>query len=198
MSKSPQTILQKLGEIQNTIKVPKNKWNEFGKYYYRDNETIIETVKPVAHELGCVVVQHDCIVEVGGRIYVKATTELVDMESGEKAEVSAFAREAESLKGQMEAMITGGASSYARKYSANGLFALDDSDDPDHPREDGTKKKKTAPSAPAKPDKPWLNQGTADWKKAVLVAKKFGNIDKLMSIYSISKANQELLKESIK
>ena len=43
----------------------------------------------------------------------------------------AYAREAETKKGMDEAQITGSASSYARKYALNGLFAIDDTKDPD-------------------------------------------------------------------
>jgi len=47
------------------------------------------------------------------------------------AEVSAFAREAETKKGMDDAQITGSASSYARKYALNGLFCIDDTKDAD-------------------------------------------------------------------
>jgi hypothetical protein len=42
-----------------------------------------------------------------------------------------FAREAETKKGMDESQITGAASSYARKYALNGLFAIDDTKDAD-------------------------------------------------------------------
>ena len=66
----------------------------------------------------------DDIVEVGGRVYVKATATL----SNEEGYVSqaAFAREPEMKKGMDESQITGCASSYARKYALNGLLAIDD------------------------------------------------------------------------
>ena len=43
----------------------------------------------------------------------------------------AYAREPESKKGMDESQITGAASSYARKYALNGLFAIDDTKDAD-------------------------------------------------------------------
>jgi hypothetical protein len=73
----------------------------------------------------------DEIVEVGGRIYVKATATLHHCESGESISVSAYARESETKKGMDDAQITGSASSYARKYALNGLFMIDDTKDPD-------------------------------------------------------------------
>ena len=51
--------------------------------------------------------------------------------------VSGFAREAENKKGMDDAQITGSASSYARKYALNGLFAIDDTKDPDATNDHG-------------------------------------------------------------
>ena len=42
-----------------------------------------------------------------------------------------------------EAQITGSASSYARKYALNGLFAIDDTKDPDALNTHGTSNKPT-------------------------------------------------------
>ena len=47
------------------------------------------------------------------------------------AQSTALAREALDKKGMDVAQITGAASSYARKYALNGLFAIDDTKDPD-------------------------------------------------------------------
>jgi hypothetical protein len=60
---------------------------------------------------------------------VKATASLTLNE--ESVEVSAYARETETRKGMDDAQITGSASSYARKYALNGLFAIDDTKDAD-------------------------------------------------------------------
>ena len=71
---------------------------------------------------------------MGGDNYVVATATLIDLEDDNKTVANtAWAREPESLKGQTPAQITGGSSSYARKYALNGLFAIDDGkDDPDN------------------------------------------------------------------
>jgi cell pole-organizing protein PopZ len=73
----------------------------------------------------------DEIIIVSERYYVKATATIMEISTGEKIEVSAFARESLSKKGQDESQITGTASSYARKYALNGLFLLDDTKDAD-------------------------------------------------------------------
>jgi hypothetical protein len=71
----------------------------------------------------------DEIVSIGERIYVKATATLSNGEYTFTA--SAYAREEETKKGMDAAQITGSASSYARKYALNGLFAIDDTKDAD-------------------------------------------------------------------
>ena len=124
-------MLTKLMQIQTKIKAPKNLYNSFGKYKYRNAEGICEAVKPYLEEYKCALTLSDEIIEVGGRIYVKATARLHDTETLESVECSAMARESEEKKGMDDSQITGTASSYARKYALNGLFLLDDTKDAD-------------------------------------------------------------------
>ena len=124
-------MFRKLMNIQTKIKAPKNLYNSFGKYKYRNAEGICEAVKPYLAEENCSLTLADEIIEVGGRVYVKATATLFDNESEKCISVSALAREAEEKKGMDESQITGTASSYARKYAFNGLFLLDDTKDAD-------------------------------------------------------------------
>lgn len=138
-------MFTKLVEIQTKIKAPKNLYNSFGKYKYRNAEGICEAVKPFLAEQKCVLILSDEIIEVGGRIYVKATATLYDNETGAYISASAMAREAEKKAGMDDSQITGTASSYARKYALNGLFLLDDTKDADsdeHHTELEEKKKK--------------------------------------------------------
>lgn len=118
-----------LNKIQAELKAPKNLHNSFGGYNYRSAESILEAVKPLLNENGAILTLSDEIVEVGGRIYVKATATF--RAGDEFFEVTAYAREAESKKGMDESQITGTASSYARKYALNGLFLIDDTKDAD-------------------------------------------------------------------
>ena len=124
-------IRQKLQGIQSSLKAPKGQTNKFGGYRYRSAEDILEALKPLLGEWGCSLVIQDDMVEVGGRVYVKASANLIDNETESVLSTSAFAREAEAKKGMDDAQITGSASSYARKYALNGLFAIDDTKDPD-------------------------------------------------------------------
>lgn len=125
------SIAEKFMRIQTEIKAPKNLYNNFGKYYYRNAEGICEAVKPYLEKEKCVLTLTDSIVEVGGRIYVEAIATLTDCESDTFFATTAYARESLEKKGMDDSQITGTASSYARKYALNGLFLLDDTKDAD-------------------------------------------------------------------
>jgi len=141
--------MKTLAEIQQTLKAPKGQVNAFGKYKYRSCEDILEAVKPLLGEWSLIIT--DMIVEVGGRVYVAATAEIsktcLILEEGKpdtervfSHKATGFAREAENKKGMDDAQITGSASSYARKYALNGLFAIDDTKDPDSTNNHNDKK----------------------------------------------------------
>ena len=123
------TLHNSLVEIQATLKAPKGQYNSFGKYKYRSAEDILEAVKPILRAQNCKLIIWDEIVQVGERIYVKATATISD--DTESLSVCAFAREEDEKKGMDASQVTGAASSYARKYALNGLFAIDDTKDAD-------------------------------------------------------------------
>lgn len=120
-------VYSELSRIQTELNVPKNAFNSFGKYKYRNIEDITEAYKKVKG--GTFLNFSDKIVVVGERIYIEATATL--SYKGQTVSVTGYAREPESKKGMDESQITGAASSYARKYAAGGLFAIDDNKDPD-------------------------------------------------------------------
>ena len=121
--------MEALIKIQSELKANKSQYNSFGKYYYRSCEDILEALKPLLTKYNATMYITDEVVEVGGRVYVKATTTISD--GKESISVSAYAREPETRKGMDDAQVTGATSSYARKYCLNGLFAIDDSKDAD-------------------------------------------------------------------
>lgn len=133
-------VYLKLVEVQNKLKAPKNQFNKFGNYAYRNCEDILEALKPILAEVKAVVNMSDEVVLVGERYYIKATVKFIDAETGEVVEASAMAREEENKKGMDSSQLTGSTSSYARKYALNGLFAIDDTKDSDttntHGKED--------------------------------------------------------------
>ena len=122
--------MKELIKIQSELKAPKAQFNAFGKYKYRKAEDVLEALKPLLSKYSCFVTLSDEIASIDGRFYVKAVATIKN-EAGEVVTVSAFAREEESKKGMDGAQITGAASSYARKYALNGLFAIDDTKDAD-------------------------------------------------------------------
>ena len=138
------SVYKKLIEVQSKLKAPKNQYNSFGKYSYRNCEDILEALKPILREVGATIIISDEVVSVNERYYVKATVKFIDTETGDMVEASANAREEDNKKGMDSSQLTGSTSSYARKYALNGLFAIDDTKDSDftntHDKED---KKKT-------------------------------------------------------
>lgn len=124
------SIYETLSHIQVELKAPKNLYNSFGKYKYRNAESILEAAKPLCAKYGCTLTVSDEVVLIGDRYYIKATATVQDKD-GNTIGRTAFAREDETKKGMDGAQITGTASSYARKYALNGLFCIDDTKDPD-------------------------------------------------------------------
>lgn len=122
-------IYETLCKIQAALKAPKNQYNKFGNYNYRNCEDILEALKPLLSENKACVTLSDEMVILENRFYVKATATFI--QGGENVSVSAYAREDEAKKGMDGSQITGSASSYARKYALNGLFAIDDTKDSD-------------------------------------------------------------------
>ena len=121
--------MDKLLAIQSELKAPKGQYNSFGKYKYRSCEDILEAVKPLLKKYEAVLTISDDMVEIGERVYVKATATL---RCGEQVYTNtAFAREPDDKKGMDVSQVTGTASSYARKYCLNGLFLIDDTKDAD-------------------------------------------------------------------
>jgi hypothetical protein len=139
-------IRQKLQGIQSSLKAPKGQTNKFGGYNYRSCEDILTALKPLLAEWGCSLVIDDNLESCECRVYIKATATLADNDSDEVISTSGFAREAENKKGMDDAQITGSASSYARKYALNGLFAIDDTKDPDATNTHGKGSSSSAPT----------------------------------------------------
>jgi len=119
-----------MSEIQANLKCAKSQFNSFGKYNYRSCEDIVEAVKPILAKYKYHLTMSDDVVCAGNRVYIKATCRVMEADKV-IAESTALAREAEIKKGMDDSQITGTASSYARKYALNGLFAIDDTKDAD-------------------------------------------------------------------
>ena len=140
------TLIEKISKVQNELKAPKSQYNSFGKYNYRSCEDIVEAVKPLLAKQGLALFIKDEMVFVGERYYIQATATITDGET--EISTTALAREPLEKKGMDESQITGTASSYARKYALNGLFAIDDTKDADslNTSKDYTEKTHNAPN----------------------------------------------------
>lgn len=138
------SIYKKLCSVQSELKAPKSQFNNFGKYKYRNQEDILEALKPLLakHELSLTI--HDEVFEIQERVYIKAIVTLFDFE-GQSITVSAQAREEDSKKGMDASQVSGATSSYARKYALNGMFLIDDTKDADSTQGDP----KTSASKPS-------------------------------------------------
>lgn len=134
-------IDEKLMMIQAELKAPKSQYNSFGKYNYRNCEDILEAVKPLCKKYGAHVRVTDELMMIGDRFYVMATAILTDIETAETINTHAYAREEAEKKGMDGSQVTGAASSYARKYALNGLFAIDDTKDSDTTNTHGKEEK---------------------------------------------------------
>lgn len=124
--------------IQAELKVPKGQKNDYGGYNYRSLEDINQAIKPIALKFGSYVTYTDRLEQIGERYYISAKCRLITP-FGEISSI-AYAREQESRKGMDASQITGSASSYARKYAAQGLFALGGDDADSMPPEPGPAK----------------------------------------------------------
>lgn len=198
-------------KIQEELHAPKNQRNSFGNYNYRSAEDIIEAVKPIAHKYGYSLNISDEVVEVGGRIYVKATASLIPEDAKKTLHIAiGFAREEETKKGMDASQITGASSSYARKYALNGLLAIDDTKD-----SDATNQHDDSKNAPIKAsvgqsgsqfpfpqlkqgETKWLNENTQEFATIKALIEKGATMTEVRKYFSVSKKVSDKLLESVK
>jgi len=116
-------LVKKLGKIQKNLVCEKNLYNNFGKYKYRNLESIFDALKSHLGDTLAVRIDED-IVLIGDRYYIKATAIITD--GIDSISTSAFARESLTKKGMDDSMVTISTSSYASKSAMQKLFMLDD------------------------------------------------------------------------
>lgn len=137
-------LIKQLAEIQQNLKVKKGRYNKFGEFYYRNMEDIMEAVKPLLN--GLVLTFSDEVREIGGQLYIVAIAKLSDGKND--ILTTGYARETMEKKKYDSSQLTGSASTYARKYAANGLFCLDDTKDSDATNNGGIKQSPPRPELP--------------------------------------------------
>lgn len=179
---------ERVCELQNELKAPKNQYNSFGKYKYRSCEDILEAVKPLCKKHKVLLTISDEIVVIDGRYYIKATASLRDYSTDSMIVNSALAREEDTKKGMDSSQITGTASSYARKYCLNGLFMIDDTKDLDT---DECHKQTTNKSTSSKKSSEKAQGGSNRDKVMALASEKGISAVDLAKKYQLSKDTTE-------
>lgn len=171
--------MKELIAIQSELKAPKNQFNAFGKYKYRNCEDILEAVKPLLLKYGCTLTIDDEVKEVGGLVFIEATASI--QKDLEGRTVRAQAGIDPNRKGMDIAQSYGSSSSYARKYALNGLFLIDDTKDPDSTNDHGGKKEELTPAHVK-----W--QGAKD-----SLANGKVTLEQIKSVYILTAQNEKLL-----
>ena len=167
-------IYSELARIQHELNAPKNLFNKFGNYYYRNAEGILAAVKPLLNGLALIV--NDEPMMVGERYYIKATATLTNGE--ESVSATAYAREDEVKKGMDGCQLTGACSSYARKYALNALLMIDDTKDSD----DDSLSPKNPKNEPEKPVQKETKPVKQDAPAKVEVTKKIPPANPVQSL----------------
>ena len=171
--------------IQQNLQAPKSEYNSFGKFNYRSLESILAALKPLLAQQHCGIRFADDVVEHGGRTFVRSTLYFFN-DKGESISTTAEAEHSATKTGMDSAQITGAASSYARKYCLNGLFAIDDTKDPDsnayveQTQEPVKKTPARRTRTTAQPAAPASNPRYAAIEKAL---SKVTDIDSLLDLY---------------
>lgn len=177
--------MKKLIEIQNELKAPKNQYNSFGKYKYRNCEDILEALKPILKKHECTLSITDEVKELGGVLFVEAVATISDgkllIQSKAQAGIDP------NRKGMDIAQSFGSSSSYARKYALNGLFLIDDTKDADATNDHKPTKKET---------KTRLAPNTAEYRKVFEGLRNGFSMEQVKTKYNVSKqVESQLLKE---
>lgn len=123
----------KLTLIQNEMKAPKTKRNEFGGFNYRTTDEIQYFLKPLCAKYHTQVIPTTESVVMGWAetlvgVYQKATVSMLDADTGELiAESTAMAREDDSKKGMSAPQVSASAAQFAVKRALEQLLMLDGS-----------------------------------------------------------------------
>ena len=186
-------------KIQSELKVPKNQYNSFGKYKYRNAEDILEAVKPLLARENLLMLISDEPINIGDRIYIMSTVTISNGEN--KVTTQALAREPLVQKGMNDSQITGSASSYARKYALNGMFCIDDTKDADsinNTKEPTPIKSKSTSMEKNEDEKEWLNPNSENYKKVLAAMINGYTITQVRDKYKVSKEVTSKLENDIK
>lgn len=183
-------LYEKLVDIQGRLKAPKNQYNSFGKYKYRNCEDILEAVKPllVEHKLVLTISDtvNDNFYSDRSLVFVEALARITD--GTDTVEVAAQAGIDPNRKGMDIAQSFGSSSSYARKYALNGLFLIDDTKDADSTN---THDGKPEPQN----DKEWLPESGTKFDNAKNALENGYTMNDIRKKYKVSQKVEQLLNQ---
>jgi hypothetical protein len=131
--------MKALIKVQAALKAPKSQFNAFGKYKYRNQEDILEALKPLLDEHGLLLTLTDEVKEICEVLFIEATATITD--GKETIVVKSQAGLDINKKGMDKAQCFGSSGSYARKYALNAMFLIDDTKDSDATNDHKPKKK---------------------------------------------------------
>lgn len=151
---------QRFAELQLEVNLGKTVENSYASFFYRTKEQLNQLIKPIAIKHGITVYTTIDLVEIGGRVFVKATAIAEDIEDETKRKQAQSFAEIQAKAGtkMSEPQLTGSSDSYAGKYALQNLFLVDDNKDPDEEADENTTKikredvkrlEKTTPNLPA-------------------------------------------------
>lgn len=170
--------MKDLIKIQTELRVPKGNFNSFGKYKYRSAEDILEAIKPILKKYDALLTISDDIIALGSKVFIKS---IATIKIGEESISCNGYAETSEHKGMSAEQTTGTASSYARKYSLNGLFLIDETE-------------ADADNQNVTNSKPTLNKNTQSFLDALDYMKgQNGDINKVKAKYHLTKEVEELL-----
>lgn len=155
-------FIKEFANIQKQVNVGKNGFNGFGKYNYRTIDDMLSVIKPLLVDAGMIMFFTDELIPVGkkqslltvakeakwdsskkmlvttsqnqelkevDRIILKTTLTITD---GENQLTNSAYADIDPTASMSDEQKVGAASTYARKYALNGMFAIDDGKlDPD-------------------------------------------------------------------
>lgn len=120
----------KINELINEFKAPKNQYNSFGKYNFRNNEDIQTALKPLLLKYGMRLKSSSEPIELAGEIVLSVHLRLYEgdtvVASGDGHAVVDVNK-----KGMDKGQATGAAFSYASKYAFGQMLLIDDTKDAD-------------------------------------------------------------------
>ena len=196
--------MEKLVKLQNELKVPKSKRNDFAGFDYRSAEDILKAIKPLCEKYNLYLNLTDVFEESGTYPIIKSIATVTDMDAPEnQVSSTGYAAVDVNRKKVTVDQCFGAASSFARKYALNGLLLIDDSaSDPDNPKMQKSaapqSRKKTTVEKKAGAKKKVV-AGTAEYNKLLKwIDSTKGSIEKALEMYDIDSATENLIRKSIK